>query len=87
MSTAPEGIVAGAVGSVGTGWNVFVSKPYKPPSRKLCEDHLHNGNVEVHLIAPAVSPPTRCFSISANRMTTGTIAIRDAAKSWAQFCW
>jgi hypothetical protein len=36
MSTGPEGIVAGAVGSVGTGWNVFVSKPYKPLGRKLC---------------------------------------------------
>jgi hypothetical protein len=86
MSTGPEGIVAGAVGSVGTGWNVFVSKPYKPSSRKLCWHHLRNGNLRGHLIAPAVSPPTRCFSISAKRMTTGTMAMSDAAKSWAQFC-
>jgi hypothetical protein len=40
-----------------------------------------------HFTAPAVRPPTRCFSIAANRMTTGTIAMREAAKSWSQLCW
>ena len=40
-----------------------------------------------HFTAPAVRPPTRCFSMAANRMTTGTIAMREAAKSSSQFCW
>ena len=40
-----------------------------------------------HFTAPAVRPPTRCFSMAANRMTTGTIAMMEAAKSWSQFCW
>ena len=39
-----------------------------------------------HLTAPAVRPPTRCFSISANSTTTGTIATRLAANSWSQCC-
>ena len=39
-----------------------------------------------HLTAPEVSPPTRCFSISANSTTTGTIAMIEAPKSWSQFC-
>ena len=39
-----------------------------------------------HLTAPDVSPPTRCFSMSANNTTTGTIAMMEAANSWSQFC-
>ena len=39
-----------------------------------------------YLTEPAVSPPTRYFSITANRMTTGTIAMSEAANSWSQ-CW
>ena len=39
-----------------------------------------------HLTAPEVRPPTRCFSISANSTTTGTIAMIEAPKSWSQFC-
>ena len=39
-----------------------------------------------HLTAPDVSPPTRCFSMTANNTTTGTIATMEAANSWSQFC-
>ena len=39
-----------------------------------------------YLIEPAVRPPTRCFSMNANRITTGTIAMIEAAKSWSQCC-
>jgi len=35
-----------------------------------------------HFTEPTVRPPTRCFSMSAQRMTTGTTAMTGAAKSW-----
>ena len=39
-----------------------------------------------YLIAPAVMPPTKYFSIKAKRMTAGTIAMREAANICDQFC-
>ena len=39
-----------------------------------------------YLTLPAVRPPTRCRSISANRITTGTSAMTDAANSRSQCC-
>lgn len=42
--------------------------------------------VRAHFTLPAVRPPTRCRSMIAKRMTTGTTAMTEAAKSWSQFC-
>src|SRR5207237_8575393 len=47
---------------------------------------VERGRARGYLTLPAVSPPTSCRSISANRTTTGTIASTDAAKRWFQCC-
>ena len=49
-------------------------------NRSLRRDRL------LYLTDPAVSPPTRYFSITANRITTGKIAMIDAAINSFQ-CW
>ena len=52
----------------------------------VCGSTAHLGLALLgHLTDPAVSPPTRCFSMNANRMTTGTMAMMDAA-SRSQCC-
>ncbi len=69
----------------------------RPPPRRLTNSvimqsrlpvpGLHDhGGLRGYLTAPAVRPPTRCFSISMNRATTGTTAITEAANNWSQCC-
>ena len=50
-------------------------------SRKRCAA----GSIR-YLTLPAVRPPTRCRSISANRITTGNSAMTEAANSRFQCC-
>ena len=47
---------------------------------------VHGPARSRHFTDPAVRPPTRCFSMTAKRITTGTMAMIAAANSWSQCC-
>src|SRR3712207_3050040 len=54
---------------------------------RLEDDREALGAVHAYLTLPAVSPLTRYFSIEANRITTGTIAIAEAANRYCHCVW
>jgi MFS transporter, ACS family, D-galactonate transporter len=61
--------------------------PHAPRPRSAGAQGALPRDRPAYFTEPAVRPPTRCFSISANRITTGTTAMIEAAKSWSQACW
>ena len=68
-----------ALGWIGAAAAVVIVMTSSPPGRGAA------GRIR-YLTLPAVRPPTRCRSISANRITTGKSAMTEAANSRFQCC-
>jgi hypothetical protein len=95
LGTGDTGASERGVWGTGPGWPRPIGGgptsrgpgPRSRAGRRLPDEQAASSSPERYFTEPAVSPPTRCFSITANRMTTGTTAMIEAAKSWSQLCW
>jgi hypothetical protein len=79
----PSDPAAGPVLRIGGGWDQAAGRRLYGALLAGCPVSPRS---DAYLTEPAVRPPTRCFSMTAKRITTGTIAISEAANSWSQFC-
>jgi hypothetical protein len=90
----PQGVdvmrarTAGTMGAAGTVWANSKSMEGAHPERGVLAVPVVRSGPDrfIDLTEPAVRPPTRCFSMSTTRITTETMAMSGAAKSWFQFC-